>query len=805
MRLRYFLYKVLTLALFYDAMWYPIAKYILRYRIVLAILLVLSTVVMGVLGTKIQTDYEISRVIPEDHQSMKDLRSFLAEFGQQGNLMVLAVEHKPLFDLKFYNQWKTLGDSIQLLPGVGQLLSVAHGITLGKDTAARKFVVQKFPAQAPTTDAEVAAIEEEWKRMPFYHGLVYNEGSDVTVMIIPLQEKKLELNAKLALEKRIEAMADGFEVRTKTTVHRSGLPVIRTFRLELIQRELVQVLIVAVIVLIAVLLFLFRSVTVVFFSMVVVGIGVVWTMGFLVIFGYKINILTALIPNLIIITGIPNCIYLINKYHSEFAKHGNKVRALANMIQRIGYTTFFVNLTTAIGFWVFCFTGSKMLEEFGLIAGIMTALLFFISIIAIPVIFSFLAVPKDRHIKHLDRKALQGTLNQLDNATQKYPKVIFAVSIVIILLSSFGVTLLETRGYILDDVPKSSAAYRDLKFLEEHYTGVMPLEILIDTKEKGGVMKPSNLRKIEEAQDSMGQSEFFGKPMSVVNGLKFITQAYYNGNPDRYRLPKTSGLAPEGTFILTYLQNTGKDTTGNGQGDIINNFMDSTRSIARISVQIPDIGSNRLPELYAALDSIFLPIFPEEDYTVSYTGTSIVVMEGNAYLTQGLVSSVIGALALIAAIMAFMFRTPLMLIIALVPNLIPLLFTAGLMGYWNIPLKPSTVLVFSVAFGISVDNTIHFLAKYRLDLERHLWNIPHTVSYTLRESGVSIIYTSLILFFGFSTFIASNFDGTKYMGLLISITLIASLFANLLLLPALLLTFDRVPKRKRHLIDKVGK
>ncbi len=783
-------------------MWYPIAKFILRYRTLLGVFLILSTVLMGVLGSKIQTDYEISRVIPEDHQSMKDLRSFLAEFGQQGNLMVLAVEHKPLFDLKFYNRWKTLGDSIQSLDGVGQLLSIAHGISLGKDTEERKFVVQKFPAQAPTTDAEVAAIEEEWKRMPFYHGLVYNEGSDVTVMVIPLQEKKLELKAKLALERRIEAMADNFEVSTKTTVHRSGLPVIRTYRLELIQRELAQVLIVAVIVLIAVLMLLFRSVTVVFFSMVVVGIGVVWTMGFLVIFGYKINILTALIPNLIIITGIPNCIYLINKYHSEYAKHGNKVRALANMITRIGYTTFFVNLTTAIGFWVFCFTGSRMLEEFGLIAGIMTALLFFISLIAIPVIFSYLPVPKARHIKHLDRKALQGSLNQLDSVTQKHPKGIIAISIVVMLVSGYGVTLLKTRGYILDDVPKSSDAYRDLKFLEKHFTGVMPLEILIDTKEKGGVMKPANLKKIEEAQESMSNSEFFGKPMSVVNGLKFITQAYYNGNPERYRLPKTGGLAPEGTFIFTYLQNTGNDTTQQGQGSIINNFMDSTRSIARISVQIPDIGSNRLSELYAALDSIFLPIFPKDEYNVSYTGTSIVVMEGNAYLTQGLVSSVISALALIAGIMAFMFRSVRMLIISLIPNLIPLLLTAGLMGYWDIPLKPSTVLVFSVAFGISVDNTIHFLAKYKLDLERHLWNIPHTISFTLRESGVSIIYTSLILFFGFSTFIASNFDGTKYMGLLISITLIASLFANLLLLPALLLMFDRVPKRKRHLMGK---
>ena len=328
----------------------------------------------------------------------------------------------------------------------------------------------------------------------------------------------------------------------------------------------------------------------------------------------------------------------------------------------------------------------------------------------------------------------------------------------------------------------------------------MPLEILVDTKERNGAMKPANLQKIAEVQDSMLKHPLFGKPMSLVDGLKFATQAYYNGNPERYRLPRSGGLAPEITFIMTYLQNMDKEVAQTNQGEVTSSFMDSTRSIARISVQIPDIGSDRLNELKNALDSIFIPVFPAEEYKVTYTGTSIVVLSGNEFLIDGLISSVALAFVLIALIMAYMFRTPRMLIIALIPNLIPLLLTAGLMGFFKIPLKPSTVLVFSVAFGMSVDYTIHFLAKYKLELARHNWDIPHTVSLTLQETGVSMLYTSVILFFGFITFVVSQFDGTKYMGVLVSITLVASLFANLLLLPALLLTFDRVPKKKRHLI-----
>jgi predicted RND superfamily exporter protein len=493
-------------------MWYPIAKYILRYRYYLAVFLVLSTVVMGVLGSRVQTDYEISRVIPEDHPSMVAMRQFIDQFGQQGNIMVLAVQHPALFDLEFYNNWRQLGDSIKQQAGIGQVLSIAHGVTFGKDTEARKFVLEPFPAEQPVSAADMKAIQEQWERLPFYHDLVYKPGSDVTVMVVPLEEKKLSLPDKIQLEKDVEALADRFEERTGIDVHRAGLPVIRTYRIELIKRELIQVLVIAVVVLILVLFAIYRSAQAVLFPMAVVLIGVVWVMGLLVIFGYKITILTAILPNLIVIIGIPNCVYLVNKYHGEYSKHGNKVRALANMIQRIGYTTLFANLTTAVGFGVFYFTGSSILSEFGLIAGIMISLLFFISIIAIPIIFSFLPDPNARHVKHLERKALQASLNKLNKATAAHPGRIFIASALLLAFSIYGITKLQSKGFILDDVPKSSSVYKDLRFLEEHFTGIMPLEILVDTKQPNGVLKAANLQKLSDAQDSMAVHPLFGKP-----------------------------------------------------------------------------------------------------------------------------------------------------------------------------------------------------------------------------------------------------------------------------------------------------
>lgn len=786
-------------------MWNKVASFILRYRVPIFSVLMISTALMAYLGIGVQMDYTMAKVIPEDNLRYTEFMEFRQQFGADGNIMVLAVQHDDLFDKDFFNAWQTFGDSVSQVGGVDQVLGLGHAYNLVKNTEEGRFEMQEFPDGSATSQAKMDSIKALWLSLPFYENVVYNPETQVTVMAARFNDKGLRSREKVYMVEQIEALAKNFEQRTSDQVHLSGLPFIRSFRITMISRELFLVLIYAVIILIAVLLFLFRSVSAVIFPLIVVAIGVAWAMGLMVLFGFKITLLTGLIPNLMVIIGIPNCVYLLNKYHSEYRKHGNKVRALSTVIQRIGFVTFFANLTTAIGFGVFYFTGSSILEEFGIIAGIMVGLLFIISIITIPVVFSFLPEPSVKHVKHLDRPILEKMILRLDDVTIKGRKVTYTFATIVVVLAAFGVTKLKTQGFMLDDVPKDSAVYQDLKFLEKHFTGVMPLEILVDTKRPNGAISGANLKKIEDLEAALYADSLFSKPTSVTAGLKFATQAYYNGNPERYRLPRSSGLTPEMSFIMRYLSGMAEHTkemaSGEGQ-QLMNNFLDSTRQVARVSMQIPDIGSGRLDELYAKLDTIVKPIFPDSTYQVTYTGTSIVAMEGYRFLTNGLMNSVGMAFILIALIMAYLFRSVRMLIISLIPNIIPLFLTAGIMGYANISLKPSTVLVFSVAFGISVDFTIHFLAKYRQELTRHKWDIAKTVTETINETGTSMVYTSLILFFGFITFTTSSFDGTKYMGLLVSITLVASLFSNLILLPSLLLSFDRVPKRKRYLLEE---
>lgn len=765
------------------------SKLILRYRLPILLVIAAITVVMGYLAKDLEIDYKMAKVIPKDHPKLVDYRNFQKKFGDDGNVIIVAVEKKNIFTLDFYHKWAGLGEQLLKLNGIENFIGITNAYDFSKNREEKKFELHTYPARLPETAAEMEEIARTFRKRPFYNKLLFDEEKDVTFMALTMDEEKKDSKGRVEFFKDFESIIQAYEKANHIDLKVSGLPYIRNFKVETMKAELIIVLLYSIIILISILLFLFRSLYAVIFPVLVVSIGIIWCGGLMHILDYKINILTGLVPNLIVIIGIPNCVYLLNKYHREFRKHGNKVRALSRVIQKIGYVTFFANLTTAIGFGVFSFSESGLLQEFGIVAGVMISMIFLISLICIPIIFSYLPDPLEAQMKHLDRKALGGVLRILDTIATNHRKKIYALAFLVIAFSFSGSLMLQTKGFILDDVPHESSVYQDLQFVEEKFKGIMPLEILIDAGRPRGVMDLGVLKKIDQAQDSLYHHPWFSKPTSIVNGLKYSTQAYFNNNPRHYRLPKDNFMTPEMSFVMTYLQNS------EGDRRMVNNFVDSTRQIARISTKIPDIGSDRLPELMQTLEEIFTPIFPKEDFEVSFTGTSIVAYEGYRYLVNGLVNSVAIAFVLIAFIMAYLFRSFRMLIISLLPNVIPLFLTAGIMGYSGIPLKPSTVLVFSVAFGISVDFTIHFLAKYKQELARHNWDIAKTVNDTIYETGPSMIYTSLILFFGFITFTASSFDGTKYMGLLVSITLVASLFANLLLLPSLLMTFDKI-KRK---------
>jgi predicted RND superfamily exporter protein len=762
-------------------MWNSIARAIIRYRLWLLIFIAAVTVFMLYHARSVHMTYSNPQIIPVTNPKYAEYIAFKKQFGEDGNVLVIGIQTDQLFTTKIFNAWNELSEHAKNVPGVDEVIGIGKSVTFVKDTANKKMHIAFLFPYHIYAQSDLDSLKQKFLNLPFYNNLLYNPETHATLLAVHINSARLNSKARIETVQKIQEYGKLFSEQTHVEIYYSGMPLIRTVMTTQIADETKLFLLLAAIVTGVVLFILLRSINAVIVSMLVVVIAEIWTLGTIHLFGYEITILTGLIPPLVVVIAITNCVYLLNKYHIEFVKHGNKIKALTRIIEKVGLATLFTNLTAAIGFGVFYFTQSEILKEFGLVAGLNIAGIFLISIILIPCIYSFLPAPKEKHTDYLDRIFLNRILRTLDHLVHHQRKWIFAGTLLAVAISLIGVFRLQTTGYIVDDIPHKAKLYTDLKFFERNFHGVMPLEILIDTKKKGGVLSPSRLAKIDQLQDTLQKFNEFSKPLSIVEGIKFLRQSYYEGGPEDYHMPNEL----ERAFIFSYLGNS-KDTT-----HLLSAFVDSTREVARISMSMADIGTTRMKRLMSKLTPKIYSVLDTSKYKVTITGSSVVFLEGNRYIIDGLAKSLLLAFLLIAICMGYLFRSWKMILFSLIPNLIPLIITAGIMGYFGIPLKPSTVLVFSIAFGIAIDNAIRFLAKYQQELHRHNWDIAKTVSMALYEAGISIIYTSVILFFGFIIFTLSNFGGTFYLGLLTSITLVVAMLNNLLLLPSLLLSLRK--------------
>lgn len=759
-----------------------ISSFILRNRRMLLAVIAGLTLIFGFLATRIELSYDFAKVLPASDPFALEYEKFKATFGEDGSVIVLGVKDSNFYQLKKFNDWYQLGQEIKSIDGIEAVVSVAGIYTIQNNETEKKFDVRPIISGKVKSQEELDSIKLTIDALPFYNGLIVSEDKSSTLMAITFDKKKLNTKSRLDIVASIHEKAKAFGVGNDLEVHISGMPFIRTAITGKVAKELQLFLLLAIIVCSLILLIFFRSFKVVLFSVIVVLVGVVWSVGTIALFGYKITILTGLIPPLIIVIGIPNSILLLNKYHTEYGLHGNKIKALSRMIQRIGLTTFLANLTTAIGFGVFYFTNSKILMEFGLIAAINVMATYLISLVLVPIVFSFLPAPEVKHTKHLNAPRLNRMLDLVDHLVHNHYRKIFVVVAIISLIAIYGIGKISTVGYVVDDLPKKDPVYQDMRFFEKNFKGVLPFEIMIDTKQPGIALDPLTLQKINRLEKMLAKYPEFSKPLATVDGIKFSYQSFRGGDPKYYILPGTLDLAE----MATFMKGDAKDKSG-----MFRSFLDSTRQITRVSVQMADVGSVRMNELVEELRPRIDSIFDPADYSVAVTGNSLIFLRGNDYLFKNLMESIILAIILISLIMFALFMSFRMITVSILPSLIPLLITAGIMGYFQIPLKPSTILIFSIAFGISSDGTIYFLTKYRHELRLNPMSISKAVSLTIRETGVSMIYTAIILFFGFFIFSASSFGGTASLGILLSITLLVAMASNLILLPAFLISLER--------------
>ncbi len=780
-------------------MWYKAGRFILHNRLLLLTGLFLVTAFMAWKASHVQLSYDFTRAVPTDNQKYIEYQAFLKKFGADNNTMVIgmsdslpAEKNMPRFyQVDFFNAVGELHQKLKNIPGVIEVLSIPEAVNLVKDTANQRLQPVKIFSYPFTSQLVLDSARSVFENLPFYRGLLYNPEAHSYLMGISVNKDIINSKNRTGLINDIMHEVEAFKKRTGADLHTSGLPFIRTTLSNRIKDEMNWFLIGSLVLSAITLLLFFRSLSATVMSLAVVGMGVIWSLGTLVLFGYKITLLTALIPPLVVVIGVPNCIYFLNKYHSSFRETGDKEKSLVNMVGKMGIVTLFCNIAAAIGFAVFALTRSDLLKEFGAVAGINIMALFLISLVFIPSVLSYLPVPKKRHTRYLDNRFLEKILVRIERWAFGHAKWVYTITVVITVFAVFGMFRLKSEGFIVDDLPKTDRIYTDLKWFEKNFGGVMPLEIVVDTKKKKGILRSAPIAKIEELSAYINADPATARPLSFVEGLKFAKQAYFDGDSLSYTVPYEGDLV----FMAPYLQAKG-DTASSKKGftKLMNNFMDSTQQVARISVNMQDIGSARLPLLLNDFEKKAHELFDTASYKVSFTGSSISFLEGSGFIIRGLKESIFWAFLLITICMFYLFRSARILVCSLIPNLVPLLVTAGVMGWAGIPLKPSTVLVFSVALGIAIDVTIRFLVNYKQELPHFNGQVKQTLIQTIRHTGISIIYTSLVLIAGFVIFCFSDFGGTKALGWLTSLTLVVGTLTNLVLLPVLIMTVSKKSK-----------
>ncbi|MFO7615255.1 MAG: MMPL family transporter [Bacteroidales bacterium] len=773
-----------------------LVRLILRYRLFNLIIILAISIFMGISATRLKISYDFQQMLPYSDTTSIEYHRFKEIFGEDGSVMFIGIKSEQIFTLKQFNDWWDLTYSIKAMEGVQEVVSLARIYQLEKDDDLRRLTFNLVFDRKPRSQEELDSLRDVVFGIPFYEGFLLNRETGATLMMITLDKEELKTRNKVRLVRDIVDLTGKFSENHDIKMHYSGLPYIRIKVAEKLQKEQIMFVIAALFIAIVILLAFFRSFKAALFTMFIVLINVAWILGLNVLFGYKLTILTGIIPPLLIVIVVENCIFMLNKFHHEFMLHGNKIKALSRMIQRIGSANLLTNATTAAGFAAFIVTGNKILVEFGILASVSILAAYFLTLFLVPIIFSYLPDPKARHIRHLETGPAIHLITKIIRIVERRRRLIYIGAVTAILIGIIGVLQLRTSGKIVDDIQQRDPIYRDLAFIEENFKGVMPFEISINTGRKRGVMRLNSIERIESLQQVMATHPEISKSLSISDVVKFARQAFYNGDSSFYGLPNSQEL----NFMLRYLPRM----EAGGKRTILHSFLDTNMQVTRITSQLGNINTYEIQEIKDNLTPVIDSIFPAEEYEVIITGTSIVFLEGSKYLMKSLFTSLAIAIAVISILMALLFTSARMIVISLVPNLIPLIMTAGMMGYFGITVKPSTILIFSIALGISVDNAIHYLSRYRLYLIYHNWNIRKSVISALQETGYSMIYSSVVLFFGFVIFTTSSFGGTAALGYLISFTLLMALLSNLFILPSLLLSLDKritTRKFKEPLVD----
>lgn len=745
--------------------------FLLRGRYAWLILVGMGSVFMAWHAQKVEIVQDFIKVVPEDDEDYQAYRAFQKEFGDDAATLVVGFTVPSTAPQRYWMGLKALTDTLVRLTGVRRVFGLPTAVHLRWQNG--RFETELLPL--PKDSASWASLRHAH---PLYFRLLWDSTGQSTLLFIQIDSLTLHSKAKHTLIRQIEAISRLWAAQEGVSVHFAGVPYLRHYVKQFLPTELWLFTAASLGLTVLALWSYFRSWYAAVFPVVLLGLASLWTVGIIGLYGFKLTLLTALLPPVIIILGIPPSIYMLSDYHRFYVAKGNKVAAIQEMLSQLGLVTLMIHGNTALGFLTLYLTNVVPLQEFGLVAFWGTMATYFLTILLLPSFFMILPEPRERDLRHLTNRWLVRFAYWIGKTVERRRGWIYGITGGLFLVGWGGVLRLKAVSYMADDLPSEAEVRRDQAFFERCYGGTMPFEIVLEAKQPQGLRRIRTLRMLAALQDSLARYPELARSLSIADLVKAARQSLWGGTPQAYRLPQPEELP----ILLRALRAQERSVP------LLGTLVDSAYQRTRITTFVKDIGSLEMPRLLSQLRKDIEATFGEEAALVRITGTTLIFLKAIDYLIENLIWSLLATFLLVALQMFLLYGSFRIMLISMGVNLLPLFLVAGLMGYIGLPLKPSTALIYEMAFGIVVDSAIHFLSSYQWYYRRH--PIPARAAIvSIHHTGALIAYTSFVLLMGFGIFIFSSFGSSQSLGILTGISLLIGFFSNTLLLPALLITF----------------
>ncbi len=728
--------------------------------------LVVVTIVLGSYLPGVKMDFTIEQLFSQDDPVIERFMTFREEFAGVDNIIFLIYESDDPFSRTNLVKNRQMVDALAEIEGVESVKSLTN---IELFTEGGDYLLQPVYDEIPLSTDSLLAGQKRMMSSELVKNYMISEDGKVAAILVEIDRNYNEHKGR----ERILSEIDQVQLQVDWDWHQAGLPVIRTRYVQYMIADNVRFLIPVTLMLVIFLSVLFRSLVGLLLPLMVVGLTIIWTLGFMVASGVTINIISYMIPTLLMIIGVSDSVHFLVKYFHTLKDVGHRKEALFQTVKKIGTAIFFTSVTTGIGFGALSFVNIKIVKDFGIYTAVGVFFAFIITVLFIPSMLMIIKRTPESKLEAYSRGFRMRIINRVILLVRAYPKQIIAMGIIISIVGVFGAVQMNPHSKLLEDLRPGNILLDDMHVAEERMGAVLPIEIIIEVDGDGpfeDIQDVEVLTFLDQLSRYVSNISEVGKVVSVSDYMKEIHRAMNDGDPTFYKIPESREMIAQ--YMLLY----------EGEFESLMNI-DYTK--LRIAAQIKDIDSRRSTEMENEINNYILSIVPN-GLTVEVTGTAFLALRTNNYLVKNLTNSFLIAFVVITILMAFLFRSVKMALISVLPNIIPMMIMAAVLGFFQIPLRPSTAMTFAIAFGIAVDDTLHYLTRYRMELAEADRHYRQANDATLMGTGIAMMSTTTILVSGFLVLTLSEFIPTVQFGTLSAITILSALFADLTFLPALL-------------------